>query len=219
MPRRKVRSGGRVLPAAGTACALAVMLTACAAGVGDRSAPPAPTGSPAAGPAPALRALPPASGTVTARSIPAAAEPVSLTIPAVGITSRLARLHLTPGGALSVPAAFDQAGWYSGGPRPGDIGPAVLAGHVDSTTGPAVFYRLRDLKPGDSVRIRRGDGTVAAFAITELRQYPKNAFPTDAVYGPVPAPELRLITCTGVFDRDRSSYRSNLVVFATLKRP
>jgi sortase (surface protein transpeptidase) len=92
----------------------------------------------------------------------------------------------------------------------------VIAGHVDSTTGPAVFYRLRELRPGQRIAVPRADGSVIQFAVTEVRQYAKDAFPTAEVYGPVPEPELRLVTCGGSFDRARGSYRDNVVVFATL---
>lgn len=92
----------------------------------------------------------------------------------------------------------------------------MIAGHVDSTTGPAVFYRLRELRLGQPITVTRADGSMVAFAVTEVRQYAKDAFPTADVYGPVPEPELRLITCGGSFDRTRGSYRDNVVVFATL---
>ena len=97
--------------------------------------------------------------------------------------------------------------------RPGDVGPAVLAGHVDSTTGPAVFYRLGDLRPGDPVQVQRS-GRWLTFKVVDVRRYPKNAFPTAEVYGPTPDPQLRLITCSGVFDRARHSYLENTVVYA-----
>ena len=94
------------------------------------------------------------------------------------------------------------------------MGPAVLAGHVDSTAGPAVFWRLRDLAPGDEVLVDRADGTTARFTVTRVERHPKDAFPTDEVYGPTTGAELRLITCGGEFDRAARSYRDNVVVFA-----
>lgn len=213
MPSRGSRSGGRVLPAAGAGCALILALSACGS---ERSSPAANARS---GPPPALpsRAAPSsASGPAPAATpIVAASAPVSVLVPAVGIRSPLVRLGLTTEGALGVPADFSRAGWYVGGPRPGDAGPAVIAGHVDSRSGPAVFYRLRELRVGDQIRVGRRDGSEVTFAVTDVRQYPKNAFPTRDVYGAVPNPQLRLITCAGAFDAERSSYRSNLVVFAT----
>jgi sortase (surface protein transpeptidase) len=142
--------------------------------------------------------------------------PVRLVIPAIGVATALDRLGLEAGGEMAVPGDFGRAGWFAEGPAPGQVGPAVIAGHVDSKTGPAVFYRLRELRPGDQVRVVRADGSRLRFVVEEARSYPKDRFPTDAVFGPVPAATLRLITCAGTFDRARGSYRDNLVVFARL---
>jgi hypothetical protein len=141
---------------------------------------------------------------------------VRLVVPAVGIATPLVRLGLGPDGAMQVPGDFGRAGWFAGGPRPGQLGPAVIAGHVDSQTGPAVFYRLRDLRPGNAVLVDRADGTRLRFVVERAGSFPKAGFPTAAVFGPVPAAALRLVTCTGDFDRARGSYRDNLVVFASL---
>ena len=134
-------------------------------------------------------------------------KPVRLEIPAIGVSTPLLRLGLEPDGAMQVPTDFARVGWFAEGPAPGQEGPSVIAGHVDSKTGPAVFYRLRDLRPGDPVLVERS------------RSYPKSTFPTQDVFGPVPAAALRLITCGGEFDRARGSYRENLVVFARLDQP
>jgi len=142
------------------------------------------------------------------------AAPVSLTIPAIGVGTRLIRLGLLPDGAMQVPSSTSIAGWYTGGPRPGAVGPAVIVGHIDSRTGPGVFYRLAGLRRGDRVYVRRADGTLALFRVTSVRTYLKDHFPTQAVYGPVPDAELRLITCGGAFDPALGSYLSNVVVFA-----
>ena len=139
----------------------------------------------------------------------------SLVIPAIGVSTSLVHLGLTSAGALQVPPTTAVAGWYTGSPRPGSVGSAVIAGHIDSYKGPGVFYRLSDLQRGDRVYVRRADGTMAVFKVTEVQQYPKDAFPTDAVYGATPAPELRLITCGGTFDYSTGSYLSNTVVYAT----
>jgi Sortase domain len=142
--------------------------------------------------------------------------PVRLDIPAIGVATPLVRLGLEADGGMQVPADFGRAGWFTGGPAPGQVGPSVIAGHVDSRTGPAVFYRLRELRPGQAILIERADGSRLRFVVEQARSYPKDGFPTAAVFGPVPEAALRLITCAGDFDRARGSYRDNLVVFARL---
>ena len=142
--------------------------------------------------------------------------PVRLEIPAIGVATPLVRLGLEADGAMAVPEDFGRAGWFTGGPAPGQVGPSVIAGHVDSRTGPAVFYRLRELRPGQAIVVGRADGSRLRFVVEQARSYPKAGFPTAAVFGPVPAAALRLITCAGDFDRARGSYRDNLVVFARL---
>jgi LPXTG-site transpeptidase (sortase) family protein len=144
------------------------------------------------------------------------AEPVSLTIPAIGVRTKLVHLGLDSNGTLQVPASAAVAGWYTGSPRPGAAGAAVIAGHVDSRTALGVFYWLRTLRPGDRVYVKRADGTLAVFTVTSIRTYAKDQFPTAAVYGPVPDSELRLITCGGTFDWSTGHYLSNVVVFARL---
>ncbi|WP_306209521.1 class F sortase [Actinoplanes sp. RD1] len=139
--------------------------------------------------------------------------PTRLRVAAVGIDTGLQRLHLGPDGELVPPEGNDQAGWYADGTAPGDIGPAVLAGHVDSRSGPAVFFRLRELRPGDTVEVTRG-GEPVTFTVTGSAWYPKTRFPAARVYGPTPDRQLRLITCGGSFDRSARSYRENLVVYA-----
>jgi sortase (surface protein transpeptidase) len=142
------------------------------------------------------------------------ARPVQLIIPVIGVRTRLIELKLTAAGALQVPSSTSVAGWYTGSSRPGAIGPAVIAGHIDSSTGPGVFFRLVRLRAGDKIYIRRADGTVALFRVISVRTYPKDQFPTRVVYGPMPDAELRLITCGGAFDPSRHAYLSNVVVFA-----
>jgi hypothetical protein len=146
----------------------------------------------------------------------AVAEPVSLVIPAIDVSTRLIHLGLTRTGALQVPGTTAVAGWYTGSPRPGEPGGAVIAGHVDSKAGPGVFLRLGMLKPGEKVYVRRADGTLAVFSITSVRSYPKTGFPTSAVYGPTPDAQLRLITCSGTFDSTTGHYLSNTIVYASL---
>jgi sortase (surface protein transpeptidase) len=143
-------------------------------------------------------------------------EPVGLTIPSIGVRTGLVHLGLTPSGALQVPATTAVAGWYTGSARPGAIGAAVIAGHIDSVSGPGVFFRLRLLRPGERVYVRRSDGSLAVFEVTAVHSYLKTQFPTVAVYGPVPDAELRLITCGGTFDYATGHYLSNVIVYATL---
>jgi LPXTG-site transpeptidase (sortase) family protein len=130
------------------------------------------------------------------------------------VSSRLVRLGLNGDGTMEVPRDYALAGWFSGGPMPGEDGPAVIAGHVDSKRGPAVFYRLDQLRRGDTVRVQRADGAWLAFEVTGSARYAKDEFPTEAVFGPVPGQVLRLITCGGEFDRSRGSYLDNVVVSA-----
>jgi LPXTG-site transpeptidase (sortase) family protein len=143
------------------------------------------------------------------------ASPVSLTIPLIGVKTNLITLGLQSDGALQVPSTTSVAGWYTGSPRPGAIGSAVIVGHIDSTSGPGVFYRLSELRRGDQVYVRRSDGTMVLFRVTTVQTYQKNQFPTQTVYGPTPDAELRLITCGGTFDSTTGHYLSNIVVYAT----
>jgi Sortase domain len=146
-----------------------------------------------------------------------AARPVGLSVPALGIDGPLEELGADPvTRELAAPDDPSVAGWYAAGVVPGDTGPAVVGGHVDSRAGPGVFFGLRGLVPGDLVEIRRSDGRTARFTVTDVRLYPKDRFPTEAVYGPAPAPELRLVTCGGTFDRAERSYADNVVVNAVL---
>jgi len=145
------------------------------------------------------------------------ARPTTIDIPAIGVRSRLVRLGLTSSGALQVPSTAAVAGWYTGSPRPGATGAAVIAGHIDSQTGPGIFYRLHLMHRGELIYVRRRDGSLAVFRVTAVRTYPKRAFPTRAVYGAVPNSQLRLITCGGTFDWATGHYLSNVIVFATLR--
>ncbi len=140
-------------------------------------------------------------------------RPVFLVVPAIGVRTRLIRLGTTISGTLQVPTTTSVAGWYTASARPGAIGPAVIAGHVDSKSGPGIFFRLRLLRPGEKIFVMRADGTVAQFVITAVRFYAKTSFPTKAVYGPVPYAAIRLITCGGVFDQASGSYLSNVVAY------
>jgi LPXTG-site transpeptidase (sortase) family protein len=146
------------------------------------------------------------------------AAPTSLVIPSIGVRTGLVRLGITPAGMLQVPKTTTVAGWYTGSSRPGATGAAVIVGHIDSRTGPGVFYHLSQLHPGSKVYVRRADGTLAVFAVTEVRSYLKSHFPTLSVYGAVPNAQLRLITCGGAFDPATGHYLSNIIVYASLVR-
>ncbi|MGC5319015.1 class F sortase [Micromonospora arida] len=144
--------------------------------------------------------------------------PTRVRVPRIDVDSPLTVLGLDRAGALIPPTDFHTAGWYGGGPAPGDTGPAVLAGHLDSRRGPAVFARLGELRPGDVVEVWRG-GQRLPFRVTGSLRTPKDQFPTAAVYGPTPGAELRLVTCGGDFDRRRGHYVDNVVVFAVTGAP
>ena len=142
--------------------------------------------------------------------------PVAVRIPSLGVSSSLENLSVGPSGELGVPVDYDRAGWYADGPVPGAIGPAIIAGHVDSTTGPAVFFRLGELEVGDEIIVDTVDARSLVFTVTGRTQSAKATFPTAEVYSNVPRPELRLITCAGVFDPSVGHYTDNLIVFAAL---
>lgn len=150
------------------------------------------------------------------RSHQTTAAPVRVRLPSIDVTSDLQRLGRNADGTIEVPDAWQQAGWYREGPKPGQVGPAVILGHVDSKTGPAVFHRLRELDPGDEVRVDRADGTTATFVVERSERHAKTRFPTHEVYLPTLRPTLRLVTCGGPFDSAVGHYRDNVVVFATL---
>jgi Sortase domain len=149
------------------------------------------------------------------REYEAVAPPVRVRIPAARVDSSLQRLGKAPDGTIEVPSNFEEAGWFAEGPRPGQPGPAVLLGHVDSKAGgPAVFYHLRELTPGTPVQVDREDGSTVTFRVTAVAQVPKIRFPTDLVYGPTLQPSLRLVTCGGIFDPATRNYLDNVIVYA-----
>jgi sortase (surface protein transpeptidase) len=144
-----------------------------------------------------------------------AAHPRWIRIPAVGVSAPVVALGLNPDRTLEVPRSWDATGWYTGGPEPGERGPAVIAGHVDSTSGPAVFYRLGQLRRGAMVRIRRADRSVVDFRVEGVERWPKDRFPTRRVYRPTVRSTLRLITCGGTFNGATGHYLDNVIVYAT----
>ena len=193
-----VRAASRVALAGG----LLVLLVGCGAPEADTasSAPTATT---------AVTAAPVEDTTTTS-------PPVRLLIPAIGVDSDLMELGLQADGSLEVPPTGFPAGWFTGAPAPGATGPAVMAGHVDWEGSPGVFYDLRLLEPADEITVTRADGSSVVFAVVSVEQFDKAAFPTDAVYGELDHPGLRLITCGGAFDPGQRSYTDNIVVFADL---
>jgi LPXTG-site transpeptidase (sortase) family protein len=139
-------------------------------------------------------------------------------IPGIGVDAPVMKVGLDADGSVQVPplGAHNLAGWYRSGPAPGQRGPAVILGHVDSKTGISVFYRLRDLHAGDRVYVTLADKKVAAFVVDGLQKVAKDAFPTASVYGQAGYPSLRLITCGGPFDQATGHYLDNIVVYAHL---
>jgi sortase family protein len=176
-------------------------------------------GEPASAALPAPPAPPPPPGPAEPEASIAVRPPVpvQIRIDAIGASAPVDPLGLNADGTLQVPTDYSRAGYYTGRPRPGEIGPAIIVAHIDSKTGPAVFYRLRDLEPGDEVAVTRADQSEVVFVVDRLERHPKDAFPTDAVYGPTPDATLRLITCGGSFDRSSGHYRDNTIAFAHLK--
>jgi hypothetical protein len=146
----------------------------------------------------------------------ARSAPTGISIPAIGVQSALERLGENPDGTIEVPHSYATAGWFTASVTPGQIGPLVILGHVDSTTGPGVFFRLGQLHPGDLVTVPRADGRAVRYRITGVREYAKNAFPTFTVYGNTPVPTIRLITCGGRFDSNSGHYESNVIAYGQL---
>jgi len=145
--------------------------------------------------------------------------PVSVQIPAIGVDSTLLHLGDNADGSIQVPSlvtSANDAAWYKYSATPGQIGTSLIEGHVDSHHGPAVFYRLGALHPGDIIEVQLADGTTAIFRVTGVREYPKSNFPAEAIYGASDYAALRLITCGGVFDYATGHYLSSTVVFASL---
>lgn len=187
-------------------CVLAVRVT------GSDSAPP-----------------PPAAGVTAATAAPlpvppiaplAKAEPTEVKVPAIGASSSLIGLGLGPGNSMATPPVSKpgQASWFTGGPTPGQKGPAVILGHINGDGHPGVFQNLVKLKAGDQIEVDRADHTAAYFTVTGAEQVGKNAFPAGQVFNDVPDAQLRLISCGGALDVAEHSYDDNIIVFATMTR-
>ena len=146
-----------------------------------------------------------------------APNPAVIRIPRIDVEAPIIPLGLRDDGSIEVPEGTEETGWWLGGPEPGETGPAVILGHVDSEEeGPAVFFYLRYLEAGDEIHIDRVDGSTVTYVVDSIESHDKDEFPTDAVYGPTEDPTLRLVTCGGDFDFDVRTYKENLVVFASL---
>jgi sortase (surface protein transpeptidase) len=141
-------------------------------------------------------------------------DPLAVSIPRIGVQSTLVQLGLKDG-EMELPAP-PVAGWFTGGPAPGALGPAVITGHV-TWNGPAVFHRLGTLRRGDQVTVTREDGKTAVFTVSRVARFSKSRFPSRAVYGAIDHAGLRLITCGGTYDAARHRYLDNVVVFARLE--
>lgn len=176
------------------------------------SARPAPTTAPS-----------PVTATTVATAEPVATvpkdqgvRPTHLRIPAIGVSATVIPLGIQPDQQVEVPENPDEVGWYRLGARPGQEGSAVLLGHVDSTTGPAVFHRLRSLEPGDEVEVVGNNGRPTVFEVTSIATYANEDFPAQKVYRPTGRPGLALVTCGGRYDAANGGYQSNVVVYADL---
>lgn len=217
------------------AAATAVLVLAggglVARGLSAPAAPPQPdtsaqTAAQAPEAAPPPVATPPAPATPTSPAgtsdfgpIMAPSAPVALHIPSIGVRAKgLVDLKRDKNGKMEAPEDYDRAGWYAEGPTPGEFGPSVIAAHVGSSRGPAVFYRLGSLKKGAKVTVLRKDGSTATFVVDKVEQYSKSDFPTATVYGDTKGrAELRLITCGGDLDQSTGHYVDNIVAFAHLE--
>ena len=206
---------GSASPATGSGAGTALLTrSAATTGAPSHSATSPSTASrPDATSGPAGSAIPgPAAAAAT---VAAGLRPVRVQIPAIGVDSSLVDLGIGANRAIEVPTDPSRVGWLTTTPAPGQQGPAVLAGHVDSRTGPAVFFHLKQLKVGDAISVTRGDGRTVSFTVDGVQTYAKTAFPTGETYGPVPGPALRLITCGGSYLKTAGGYQDNVVVFAS----
>lgn len=188
-------------------------------GTAGGSAPAQAAPATTAADAPSTTSAAPLTSLAPVQSAPVVpSPPVKIEIPAIGVSGGLVDLHLNPDGTLEVPKDYQRMGWYSDGAVPGDTNypPTIVAGHVDSYQGPAVFYDLRKLKAGDKVRVTQASGKIAVYAIYATAEYPKTKFPASTVYAKRVESELVLITCSGAFDSSLRSYDDNLVVSARL---
>ncbi|TDP91836.1 class F sortase [Labedaea rhizosphaerae] len=198
MPRRALTAVVAVL-------AIVMVVAAVLGLAGCGAAPSGDQSPPQAHPAAVTRGLAPS-------------VPVSVDVPSIDAHSSLVPLGVNPDHTIEVPPVAQplQAGWYTEGPTPGEVGPAVILGHIDGHHQKGIFWRLHELRTGDKVSVRRQDGGTLTFTVYKVDQVAKSAFPTEAVYGNTTRPELRLITCGGAYDARAHSYLDNILVFAAL---
>ncbi len=156
---------------------------------------------------------PPAPARPTPTTPSPVADPVRIEIPSIGVDAAIDPLEVKED-TLAGPTRFSHAGWWQAGPEPGEPGAAVIAGHIDSYKGPAVFIRLHELQPGALVVVHRADRSSVSFRAVGIERHRKSQLPTDRVFAESNSPLLRLITCGGDFDEQRKSYRDNVVVYA-----
>jgi len=205
-----------MVTAAALLATITIGTTACSGQSGAAVAPPVSSTSRVRGstpPVPSSRSSRAVKASYLARS-----SPVRLQIASIGVDSALMALGLRADGSMQVPPGGFPAGWYTGGPTPGELGPAIIAGHVD-WNGPGVFFRLHNLKNGDEVSITRADGSKPVFRVTRVAQFRKDRFPTKLVYGNIDHAGLRVITCGGSFNSQSGGYEDNIVAFADLVAP
>jgi len=183
--------------------------------VGHPGAPQPPTSPGAHQPSGALTTTQPSGSGPLTRS-----QPAAIRIPAIGVSSDVTAIGENADGTIAVPQPgpdYNKAAWYQYSPTPGQLGPSIIEGHVDSAKqGPSVFYKLGDLRPGNEVDVTLADGAVTVFTIDGVRSYPKDQFPIQAVYGNTNNPALRLVTCGGSFDSATGHYQSNIIAFGHL---
>ncbi|GAA5073791.1 LPXTG-site transpeptidase (sortase) family protein [Thermocatellispora tengchongensis] len=182
-------------------------------GPGGPDVPLTPAEPAAPPPLPAVKVEPPVATTKSTR-------PTKISIPGIGVKAPLISVGVQKSGEIEVPPLERPkvAGWYRLGPVPGEIGPAVIVGHVNNKQGPAVFSRLREVKRGDKVRVARNDGKILEFTVDGVEQVSKGTFPTNRVYSNLNDASLRLITCGGVYNPAKHSYSDNIIVYATLSK-
>jgi hypothetical protein len=214
-------SKGRIAALAAGAALIAGGGSALGLGVAAQRHAPQPVPA-QAGAIPAPSASHPGASLPIGGPLLAQSPPVSISIPAIGVSSRLMQVGLNADGTIEVPPLNDppltnEAAWYKYSPTPGQPGPSIIEGHVDSASdGPSVFFQLGALKPGDLVSVTLADRQVAVFKVTAVRSYLKSQFPTSTVYGFTDYASLRLITCGGSFDEQTGHYTSNVIAFASL---
>ena len=230
MSKAQLRHRGRLMAAVVAVVLTVVAVVLAVVAIAGQQHPGSPAAS-AANPARERSLAPETSSATPNAKTPAKAPavvgqvllrsaPVRLDVPRIGIRgASLVTLGLAKDRSIEVPpvGANSPAGWFDGSPTPGQLGPSVILGHVDSVAaGPAIFYRLSTLRPGDTATVTRADHTVAVFRVDSVQEYAKSAFPTLQVFGNTDHAALRLITCGGKFDPAKASYESNIVVYAHL---